>query len=103
MQGATGRRKWPGARNMSHSIAGSNFAINNLDFPVPRRHHGAIQGDTRMTQQRPEPAKDGEVAGEPCQPRFDPEAFAAMVAKGRKAWADVPNATEWVEKLRGVD
>ena len=56
-----------------------------------------------MTQQRPDPAKDSEVVGEPYQPRFDPEAFAAMVAKGRKAWADVPNATEWVEKLRGAD
>lgn len=56
-----------------------------------------------MTQQRLDPPKDDEAAGVPYQPRFDPEAFAAMVAKGRKAWADVPNATEWVEKLRGAD
>lgn len=92
----------PGGRTASQ-----RFAIvrrnQNLDFPATRRHHGAIQGDTRMTQQRPDPAKDGEVVGKPCQPHFDPEAFAAMVAKGRKAWADVPNATEWVEKLRGGD
>lgn len=36
------------------------------------------------------------------QPRFDPDAFAAMVAKGRKAWADVPDASRWVEEQRGA-
>jgi hypothetical protein len=36
------------------------------------------------------------------QPAFDSEAFAAMVAKGRKAWADVPDASEWVEEQRGA-
>jgi hypothetical protein len=25
------------------------------------------------------------------------------IEKGTKAWADVPNATEWVEELRGND
>ena len=25
------------------------------------------------------------------------------IKKGTKAWADVPNATEWVEELRGND
>lgn len=34
-------------------------------------------------------------------PSFDAQAFEAMVNKGRKAWADVANATEWVEKQRG--
>jgi len=33
-------------------------------------------------------------------PRAD--AFSAMVAKGRKAWADVPGASEWVEEQRGA-
>lgn len=33
---------------------------------------------------------------------FDAEAFAAMVEKGRKAWADVENPTQWVEELRGA-
>ncbi|MCB1606058.1 MAG: hypothetical protein KDI71_03635 [Xanthomonadales bacterium] len=36
------------------------------------------------------------------QGSFDAEAFAAMVAKGRKAWADVPNASDWVEEQRGA-
>lgn len=35
-------------------------------------------------------------------PKFDPDAFDAMVAKGRKAWADVPNAIQWVEEQRGA-
>lgn len=35
------------------------------------------------------------------RPTFDSEAFDAMVAKGRKAWADVPNAGQWVEEQRG--
>lgn len=29
--------------------------------------------------------------------------FDAMVNKGTKAWADVPDATEFVEDLRGND
>ena len=36
------------------------------------------------------------------QASFDADAFAAMVAKGRKAWADVPSASEWVEEERGA-
>jgi hypothetical protein len=36
------------------------------------------------------------------QPNFDPDAFEAMVAKGRKAWADVPDASQWVEDQRGA-
>lgn len=35
-------------------------------------------------------------------PAFDPQSFAAMVAKGRKAWADVPDASQWVEEQRGA-
>lgn len=33
---------------------------------------------------------------------FDPHAFAAMVAKGRNAWADVTDASQWVEEQRGA-
>ncbi len=36
------------------------------------------------------------------QASFDADAFEAMVTKGRKAWADVPNASEWVEEQRGT-
>jgi hypothetical protein len=35
-------------------------------------------------------------------PTFDPQSFEAMVAKGRKAWADVPDASQWVEEQRGA-
>lgn len=35
-------------------------------------------------------------------PKFDPKAFEAMTEKGRRAWADVPNATEWVEAQRSA-
>lgn len=33
---------------------------------------------------------------------FDLQSFAAMVAKGRKAWADVADAGQWVEEQRGA-
>ena len=36
------------------------------------------------------------------QTSFDADAFKAMVTKGRKAWADVPNASEWVDEQRGT-
>ena len=36
------------------------------------------------------------------QSHFDANAFNAMVEKGRKAWADVPNASAWVEEQRGA-
>ncbi|MCK9194091.1 MAG: hypothetical protein M0P19_09500 [Nevskia sp.] len=35
-------------------------------------------------------------------PAFDAQSFEAMVAKGRKAWADVPDASQWVEEQRGA-
>lgn len=35
-------------------------------------------------------------------PTFDAQSFAAMVAKGRKAWADVADASQWVEEQRGA-
>jgi hypothetical protein len=34
-------------------------------------------------------------------PVFDQGEFDTMVEKGVKAWSDVPNATEWLENLRG--
>lgn len=37
----------------------------------------------------------------PYRPTFDPTAFASMVARGRVAWADVPDAGQWVEAQRG--
>lgn len=36
------------------------------------------------------------------QASFDAQSFAAMVAKGRKAWADVADANLWVEGQRGA-
>jgi len=33
---------------------------------------------------------------------FDSQSFEAMLAKGRKAWADVPDASQWVEEQRGA-
>ncbi|MCX8520594.1 MAG: hypothetical protein ORN28_03555 [Rhodoferax sp.] len=35
------------------------------------------------------------------QPRFDESEFQEMVRRGTAAWASVPNATDWVEQLRG--
>ncbi len=73
-----------------------------------------------MAQQRLELVLDDVVDGQPvrpasmpvvsesptepagCQQSFDPAAFAAMVAKGRQAWADVPDASQWVEDQRGA-
>lgn len=34
-------------------------------------------------------------------PLYDHDAFERMVNAGTKAWADVPNASEWVDELRG--
>jgi len=36
------------------------------------------------------------------QPAFDEAAFDAMTEKGAKAWADVPDASRWVEDFRGA-
>lgn len=75
-----------------------------------------------MAQQRLELVLDDVVDGQPVrpsfmpecsarelqaepdryQPSFDADTFAAMVAKGRKAWADVPDAGQWVDELRGI-
>lgn len=41
------------------------------------------------------------LAFETHQPRFDEAEFAAMVERGTAAWSSVPNATEWLEELRG--
>jgi hypothetical protein len=35
------------------------------------------------------------------QPSYDEAEFNLMVKRGTKAWADVPDATEWLETLRG--
>jgi len=35
------------------------------------------------------------------QPSYNEDEFNLMVERGTKAWADVPDATEWLEALRG--
>jgi hypothetical protein len=35
------------------------------------------------------------------QPSYDEAEFNLMVKRGTKAWSDVPDATEWLETLRG--
>jgi hypothetical protein len=35
------------------------------------------------------------------QPSYDEAEFNLMIERGTKAWADVPDATEWLETLRG--
>ena len=34
-------------------------------------------------------------------PTFDEKAFARLTERGSRAWADVPNAADWIESLRG--
>lgn len=41
------------------------------------------------------------LAFEPHNPRFDEDEFNRMVERGTKAWADVSDATAWLEALRG--
>jgi hypothetical protein len=36
-------------------------------------------------------------------PRFDAEAFERMTRRGAERWKDVPDASAWVEQLRGSD
>jgi hypothetical protein len=36
-----------------------------------------------------------------ASPKFDEAEFNAMVEKGTKTWADVPDAAQWVDELRG--
>ena len=38
---------------------------------------------------------------EPQDSSLDEKALARMLERGRRAWADVPNAADWVEELRG--
>ena len=37
----------------------------------------------------------------PLSVEVDEQALAALWEKGRKAWKEVPSATDWVESLRG--
>jgi hypothetical protein len=41
------------------------------------------------------------VKFEDYQPGYDEDEFKLMVKRGTKAWADVADATEWLETLRG--
>lgn len=41
------------------------------------------------------------LAFENLQPVFDEAEFQRLLEKGAKAWADVPDATLWLEELRG--
>lgn len=41
------------------------------------------------------------LAFEAHQPTFDETEFRQMVQRGTAAWSDVPNASDWVEDLRG--
>ena len=41
------------------------------------------------------------ISFEDFKHEFDEKEFDEMIAKGRQAWKDVPNASEWVEKIRG--
>lgn len=41
------------------------------------------------------------LAFEDHEPRYDVDEFNLMVERGTKAWADVPDATAWLETLRG--
>jgi hypothetical protein len=42
------------------------------------------------------------LAFETHKPSFDEDEFNRMVERGSKAWIDVPDATAWLETLRGV-
>jgi hypothetical protein len=41
------------------------------------------------------------LAFEPHLPVFDETEFQEMVRRGTSAWAEVSNASEWVDELRG--
>jgi hypothetical protein len=41
------------------------------------------------------------LAFEAHEPAYDEGEFQKMVRRGTEAWSDVPNATDWVEGLRG--
>jgi hypothetical protein len=42
------------------------------------------------------------LAFETHNPKLDEDEFNRMVERGTQAWADVPDATKWLETLRGV-
>lgn len=42
-------------------------------------------------------------ASDACQPTYNEAEFKQMVRRGTAAWTDVPDATDWVEDLRGGD
>ena len=41
------------------------------------------------------------IAFEEYEPKFDEKAFERLTQRGAKAWADVGDAAQWVESLRG--
>ena len=46
---------------------------------------------------------DEQEPSEPKPPELpDSDEFKIMVDRGTKAWADVPDSTAWLERLRGV-
>ena len=70
-----------------------------MEFLYNERHHDELYCALLRTQERIE--RDWmEAVGSP-QRTVDELEFSEMVRKGSKAWADVPDAADWVEALRG--
>lgn len=82
---------------------------DNLRFAVHDRSDGVDVGPKQLlhvTAEEESPRK-GQLrnlklgASEAHHPAYDENEFQQLVRKGTVAWADTPDASEWVESLRG--
>lgn len=71
--------------------------INESRFAVRDRIHDAEIGPQHV----PLSLLDGAQQIDAHQPALDETEFQQMMQRGAAAWADVPNASDWVETLRG--
>ena len=74
-------------------------SITGILADIDRLNTATLTG-WRLLRVTPAQVQSGEALAL-IEAALSPHSFEAMVAKGRKAWADVPNASEWVDEQRG--
>jgi len=80
----------------------AKMALEALEdvFGLEKKDVGAINA---LRQALAEEALDRMAAENQRLGLYDEDNLQTAIEKGTKAWADVPDATEWAEELRGYD
>ena len=80
----------------------AKMALEALEdvFGLEKKDVGAINA---LRQALAEEALDRMAAENQRLGLYDEDNLQTAIEKGTKAWADVPDATKWVEELRGYD